>query len=371
MEPTTELLPASDFDNDSASDSNELPRKKHWLSKRFSWVPTSQRELAIAEKAVLAGLKEPYKLTDVQVGPNIIHTLTMGSGPPMVLVHGFGGGVATWLSNLDDLSQHFTVYAIDVLGFARSSRPLYKGKTVEDAEDFFVQPLEDWRKAIGLEEKFYLMGHSLGSYICAVYSFRYPEKIERLVLADPWGVPKRPNDAGQGGSFGRRIIVKTFTKVFSPLALLRFAGPYGPGMVTKIRSDLVVKWDHLIPADVIGKYIFHCNAQTTGSGDGAFNELQIPIAWAKAPLCDRLVNRKDNVPLTFIYGVSSWMNPQATLDILSDLEGSVDFYALDGSHHVYADAWKSFNEVVISTCLRLPVPDDLDMLRAKIVRDDE
>jgi len=57
-------------------------------------------------------------------------------------------------SNFDALAQQHTVYAIDVVGFGRSSRlserHVRKVKTAEDAETFFVDILEEWRIAMGL-----------------------------------------------------------------------------------------------------------------------------------------------------------------------------------------------------------------------------
>jgi pimeloyl-ACP methyl ester carboxylesterase len=51
-----------------------------------------------------------------------------------------------------------------------------------------VESLEEWREKMNLE-KMTLVGHSLGGYLSAVYALRYPERVERLILLSPAGVP--------------------------------------------------------------------------------------------------------------------------------------------------------------------------------------
>jgi pimeloyl-ACP methyl ester carboxylesterase len=60
----------------------------------------------------------------VEVGALRIAYERVGSGPPLVLLHGFvGDGDATWRHQLDDLSDEFTVVAWDAPGAGRSSDP--------------------------------------------------------------------------------------------------------------------------------------------------------------------------------------------------------------------------------------------------------
>lgn len=56
------------------------------------------------------------------------------------------------------------------LGYGRSSRPNFSS----DAEGDFVKSLEAWRKKMKLN-KIILLGHSLGGFISASYTLRYPE----------------------------------------------------------------------------------------------------------------------------------------------------------------------------------------------------
>lgn len=94
--------------------------------------------------------------------------------PPLVLLHGFGGGVALWAQNLDTLSTSGPVYTLDLLGFGRSSHPQFSTDP-EGAEEQFVSALEEWREKVGLEEMV-LLGHNLGGYLSAAYTLKYPHR---------------------------------------------------------------------------------------------------------------------------------------------------------------------------------------------------
>lgn len=94
---------------------------------------------------------------------------------PLVLLHGFGSGVGLWVKNLPALAQEGRpVFALDMLGFGRSSRPIF-GRDAKEAEEQFVQTLEDWRKAEGLEHMI-LLGHDLGGYVSTAYALKYPHR---------------------------------------------------------------------------------------------------------------------------------------------------------------------------------------------------
>ena len=59
----------------------------------------------------------------IEVNGNTIHYLKQGKGKPLILVHGFAGSTYTWRHLIPLLTDNYTVYAIDVLGFGLSDKP--------------------------------------------------------------------------------------------------------------------------------------------------------------------------------------------------------------------------------------------------------
>lgn len=104
------------------------------------------------------------------------------------MIHGYGAGSAFWAMNLEEISQKHPVYVFDTLGFARSSRPEFS-LDPKEIELQFADSIEKWREAMGFETMV-LVGHSFGGYQASAYALKYPERLEHLILVDPWGFDK-------------------------------------------------------------------------------------------------------------------------------------------------------------------------------------
>ena len=145
------------------------------------------------------------------------------------MVHGFGCGIPQFYKNFDHLHSNRKLYAIDLPGFARSTRVEFT-PDAEQCEQEFVDYIEKWREGVGLD-KFILLGHSLGGFLSCAYAMRHPSRVRHLILDDPWGFPVRPSDSENESRrrtmplFFKAALV--FTKVFNPLAPIRAAGPLG------------------------------------------------------------------------------------------------------------------------------------------------
>eukprot|EP01116_Phalansterium_solitarium_P020757 TRINITY_DN6217_c0_g2_i1.p1 TRINITY_DN6217_c0_g2~~TRINITY_DN6217_c0_g2_i1.p1 ORF type:complete len:244 (-),score=67.81 TRINITY_DN6217_c0_g2_i1:6-737(-) len=215
-----------------------MSQQSRWSVKMpsLSWRPTSAQKLELAEKKMLTAIatSEHTKVEQwmTKAGEHEINTVKIGSGPPLVLLHGFGAGLGFWGCNLAELAEHNTVYAIDLPGFGRSSRAVPQAglRTAEQAEAYFVETIDAWCAANQLD-RFALLGHSFGGYLSALYAIKHPNKIAKLIMADPWGVPPPPPpEQLQKYPLRYRRIGRVLSSV-NPLSTIRVAGAWGQSLI--------------------------------------------------------------------------------------------------------------------------------------------
>src|SRR3954452_11456824 len=118
---------------------------------------------------------------DVTVLGFKLHYLEAGKGAPIVLLHGLGGDGSRWGPNIEPLAKDFHVFALDQIGFGQSDKPLANYHTGMLAE-FLV----DFLKAVGVP-KASLVGNSMGAGVALYTAAKFPQAVERIVLADGGG----------------------------------------------------------------------------------------------------------------------------------------------------------------------------------------
>ncbi len=107
-----------------------------------------------------------------------MHVVERGSGPALVMIHGFGGSAYSFRYQLRDLADQFRVIAVDLPGFGYSDRPT-------DADLSFTahaERLREFLDRMGIERAV-VAGHSMGGTIAMRLAAAYPERVERLILA--------------------------------------------------------------------------------------------------------------------------------------------------------------------------------------------
>ncbi len=100
---------------------------------------------------------------------------------PLLLVHGFGASTDHWRKNIAELQEDFEVWAIDLLGFGRSAKPVlqYGGNLWRDQLQAFIQEV--------IQQPAILAGNSLGGYASLCLASYYPELSKGLILLNSAG----------------------------------------------------------------------------------------------------------------------------------------------------------------------------------------
>jgi cardiolipin-specific phospholipase len=287
----------------------------------------------------------------------------------LVIIHGYGAGLGYFYKNFEALSRltGWRLYALDLLGMGRSSRPAFRihakdhdGK-ISEAENWFIDALEEWREARKIE-KFTLLGHSMGGYMAVAYALKYPGRLKKLILVSPVGIPEDPyavnaalpepgtstveseiiqdtqsmKDGKEGSDPPRRKIPGWVSYLWdsnvSPFSFVRLSGPLGPSLVSGWTSR---RFSHLPAneAQALHDYSYSLFRQR-GSGEYALAYILAPGAFARSPLIRRIqgvgrqviaphstptvdsdarknsadVKRENGVPVVLMYGDHDWMD---------------------------------------------------------------
>ncbi len=137
-----------------------------------------------------------------------IHYVEAGSGPNLILLHGLGGSSQVWQFNIGPLAEKYHVFVPDQIGFGKSDKPLvnYRIRTYVDFLDQFCKQLKIDRPT--------LVGNSMGGWVAAIYAATYPDRVDKLVLADAAGYAP-PKDFDTRAFFGLNPTTREGMKVLS------------------------------------------------------------------------------------------------------------------------------------------------------------
>ncbi|KAH9978007.1 alpha/beta-hydrolase [Lactifluus volemus] len=385
-----------------------------------SWWAAGEKEAAASEERLLRRLPFFRSVSSVPPSPvdgpviarservpllkpkHYLNTLSIKSTapspdapPPAVLLHGYGAGLGFFFLNFHTLAEWAStrgtsVYAVDWLGMGRSARVPFRIRAkrgdiagrVYEAESFFVDSLEEWRERAGLE-KMTLIGHSLGAYFSTVYALRYPQRVHKLVLLSPAGVPRDPNATvpsremldrqvtGEDGvvaadnsrvaaleqeqqaektkeSFGRRLLTHLWEEGWSPFQVVRSSLFWGPMLVGKYSSR---RFGALNEDDTRNMHNYIMNITLAkGSGEYCISHILAPGAHARMPLVDRISAL--TIPVSFVYGEHDWMDPRGGVTSIDNLKAAGNdrarmYIVPRAGHHVYLDNARAVNKLLL------------------------
>lgn len=90
-------------------------------------------------------------------------SISDNNNPSLLLVHGFGASIPHWRRNIPILAETYNVYAIDLLGFGASDKPI----DFEYTTEAWAQLILDFLDEI-VQKPTVLIGNSIGSLVCVI-----------------------------------------------------------------------------------------------------------------------------------------------------------------------------------------------------------
>lgn len=129
---------------------------------------------------------ERLPLNSITVKGHRIAYLDQGQGPPVILIHGFGGSMWQWEYQQAALAGQFRVITPDLLGAGLSDKP-----EIEYRPDQLLEFLTGFMDALHIPQAV-MIGNSMGAGLAIGLALDYPTRVSSLILID--GLPARVMD---------------------------------------------------------------------------------------------------------------------------------------------------------------------------------
>jgi pimeloyl-ACP methyl ester carboxylesterase len=119
---------------------------------------------------------------DVSARGARVRFVEAGSGPPLLLIHGYLSSRLAWTEVLPLLASEFRVIVPDLPGFGESEKP--PPARYAYTFDAFAESLMDLIAGLGLG-RVSVCGHSMGGAVALTLAANHPDVVDRLVLVSP------------------------------------------------------------------------------------------------------------------------------------------------------------------------------------------
>lgn len=124
-----------------------------------------------------------FTTSKIQTTGATIHAISAGSGPPLLLLHGYPQTHVMWHRIAPRLAEKFTVIAADLRGYGDSSKP-------DDGKNHFgyskramAQDQVEVMHHFGFD-KFFVAGHDRGGRVAHRLALDHPDRVMRVAVLD-------------------------------------------------------------------------------------------------------------------------------------------------------------------------------------------
>ncbi|MFN2279356.1 MAG: alpha/beta fold hydrolase [Candidatus Promineifilaceae bacterium] len=255
----------------------------------------------------------PYEDVFLDTEYGTVHVVVSGSenAPPLLLLHASGVSGWSWKYNVAGLSEHYRIYAIDLIGDAGKSEFASLDHVMKTRRDQ-ARLYSEISDKLGVE-KAYVVGASEGGFIGTNYALNYPDRVEKLALLGPMGY------AGATQS-----IVRIMFAQFFPL---------------KTIQESTFRWAFSNSDELEEDFGEWFRLFMTGIAP-------VKVAPLPLPAEDR---QRLQVPVLFVFGEKDNLvgDPQAARELVQDISDA-QVEIVDAGHLMAAERPEEVNDLVIA-----------------------
>src|SRR2546428_11841693 len=128
-------------------------------------------------------MMDDFAAAEIQTGETIIFVRSYGSGPPILLLHGFPQTPLMWRSVAPLPARNFTVICADLRGYGRSGCPVATPDHAPYAKRAMAQDMVTVMERLGFP-RFSVAGHDRGGRVAYRVGLYPSHRVDRLALFD-------------------------------------------------------------------------------------------------------------------------------------------------------------------------------------------
>jgi pimeloyl-ACP methyl ester carboxylesterase len=203
-----------------------------------------------------------------------------GAGEPLILINGLAFPMDLWFAQIQALSGHFRVIALDNRGIGRSGQP--------DEEYSIKQMASDTvglMTALGIN-KAHVAGLSMGGFIAQEIALSYPERVDRLVLIATGMGGARSRELSR--PFWEKTMVEIQGKTPEQIYRIDLTMMTAPGFAARhadvIEKGVALRLKHIQPLHAFLRQSGACAVFDSGARAGNISQPTMIILGDKDPI---------------------------------------------------------------------------------------
>lgn len=237
-----------------------------------------------------------------------------GIGPSLLLIHdtSIGSSSFIWRRNFEELSNHFTVYAIDLPGFGKSEK-----RPLTYTSDVYTYVIKSFVEEVIGNGTLCIAAGTSSAYAIEV-EYEDPLTFKKIVAVSPTGVFNKSNNPGKAG----RIKTKAFS--------VPILGSFAYNMLSsKKMINCYMKKRVYHNKDLASSYVIN-HYEISSKQDGELSK------YAPASLIGGYMNQSISealanieIPLYVVWGADSTINPVENLKSFVDVNPSLNYHVFE------------------------------------------